>query len=220
MLIILIRTLILPIKTRKSLVNQGFSIKNKHRFHDTLSYHNYGAFWSECNIHHRWNKIRYAEHTSKTGIWPKEKRCSPSPRQTSFLVGMTGFEPATSCSQSTRATNCATSRSIKFWYGRNDRIRRLACGLGHLGIWQSLTVIQHPRFRFATFDIVLPKHARYQLRYIPENIHTLCDDIHTAYDDIHTAYDDMHGFAVIKGKGTDFSVPWCSCGESNSGHLD
>ena len=27
---------------------------------------------------------------------------------------MTGFEPATSCSQSTRATNCATSRSIKF----------------------------------------------------------------------------------------------------------
>ena len=29
----------------------------------------------------------------------------------SFLVGMTGFEPATSCSQSTRATNCATSRN-------------------------------------------------------------------------------------------------------------
>ena len=28
------------------------------------------------------------------------------------LVGMTGFEPATSCSQSTRATNCATSRKI------------------------------------------------------------------------------------------------------------
>ena len=29
------------------------------------------------------------------------------------MVGMTGFEPATSCSQSTRATNCATSRYIK-----------------------------------------------------------------------------------------------------------
>ena len=27
-----------------------------------------------------------------------------------LLVGMTGFEPATSCSQSRRATNCATSR--------------------------------------------------------------------------------------------------------------
>ena len=27
------------------------------------------------------------------------------------LVGMTGFEPATSCSQSRRATNCATSRN-------------------------------------------------------------------------------------------------------------
>ena len=27
-----------------------------------------------------------------------------------FLVGMTGFEPATSWSQTTRATNCATSR--------------------------------------------------------------------------------------------------------------
>ena len=30
--------------------------------------------------------------------------------QIGFLVGMTGFEPATSCSQSKRATNCATSR--------------------------------------------------------------------------------------------------------------
>ena len=28
------------------------------------------------------------------------------------MVGMTGFEPATSCSQSRRATNCATSRSL------------------------------------------------------------------------------------------------------------
>ena len=28
----------------------------------------------------------------------------------SYQVGMIGLEPATSCSQSTRATNCATSR--------------------------------------------------------------------------------------------------------------
>ncbi len=31
-----------------------------------------------------------------------------------FLVGVTGFEPATSCSQSKRATNCATPRNIIF----------------------------------------------------------------------------------------------------------
>ena len=30
-----------------------------------------------------------------------------------FLVGMTGFEPATSWSQTRRATNCATSRKYK-----------------------------------------------------------------------------------------------------------
>ena len=29
-----------------------------------------------------------------------------------IMVGMTGFEPATSCSQSRRATNCATSRYL------------------------------------------------------------------------------------------------------------
>ena len=42
--IILIQTLILSLKTRKSLINQGFSIKNKHRNRDTVSYHNYGAY--------------------------------------------------------------------------------------------------------------------------------------------------------------------------------
>ena len=31
------------------------------------------------------------------------------------LVEMTGFEPAASCSQSKRATNCATPRGIKLW---------------------------------------------------------------------------------------------------------
>ena len=44
MLIILIQTLISLSKTQKSLINQGFPIKNKHRFYDTLSYHNYGAY--------------------------------------------------------------------------------------------------------------------------------------------------------------------------------
>ncbi len=60
----------LPLKKQKSLINQGIRTKNKHRFYDTVSYHNYGA----------------------------------------YLVGMTGFEPATSWSQTRRATNCATSR--------------------------------------------------------------------------------------------------------------
>ena len=44
MLIILTRTLISSLKVRKSLINQGFPIKNKHRFYDTDSYHNYGAY--------------------------------------------------------------------------------------------------------------------------------------------------------------------------------
>ena len=50
------------------------------------------------------------------------------------LVGMTGFEPATSCSQSRRATNCATSRNIiknkrhalrVFCFGGEGEIRTL-----------------------------------------------------------------------------------------------
>ena len=35
------------------------------------------------------------------------------------LVGMTGFEPATSWSQTTRATNCATSREHMVLYQKN-----------------------------------------------------------------------------------------------------
>ena len=47
------------------------------------------------------------------------------------LVGVTGFEPAASCSQSRRATNCATpGYEVVGWPGR-----------------------------------ILPKQARYQLRY-------------------------------------------------------
>ena len=35
-------------------------------------------------------------------------------KKPSFLVGVTGFEPAASCSQSRRATNCATPRFFYF----------------------------------------------------------------------------------------------------------
>ena len=51
-------------------------------------------------------RIKLTHHSDKKDLTVGARSC---------LVGMTGFEPATSCSQSTRATNCATSRkSIKF----------------------------------------------------------------------------------------------------------
>ena len=53
----------------------------------------------------------------------KEKgfgNCFPKPN----LVGMTGFEPATSWSQTKRATNCATSR---LFYSQHLFPKRLAC---------------------------------------------------------------------------------------------
>ena len=57
-------------------------------------------------------------------------------RKCFFLVGMTGFEPATSCSQSTRATNCATSRlNIKFWFWGSNPGR----------IWSRLRALSHRR---------------------------------------------------------------------------
>ena len=52
--------------------------------------------------------IRFANRLESTN---QTQRRRPSQGWSSFLVGMTGFEPATSCSQSTRATNCATSRN-------------------------------------------------------------------------------------------------------------
>ena len=38
------------------------------------------------------------------------------------LVGVTGFEPATSCSQSKRATNCATPRKLTQTHAGNSNI--------------------------------------------------------------------------------------------------
>ena len=105
----------------------------------------------------------------------------------SFLVGMTGFEPATSCSQSTRATNCATSRNIKLWWFDPYRIRLSPAGSVTLGE-NNTQLFSDASRRFATFDIVLA-----------------------------TA---LHPEGILKKEGTEASVPWCSCGESNSGHLD
>ena len=46
----------------------------------------------------------------------KSRRVSPTAStavKTAILVGVTGFEPAASTSQTSRATNCATPRSVK-----------------------------------------------------------------------------------------------------------
>ena len=48
-------------------------------------------------------------HVPKGGIWLLLKK-KLRPVGTAFLVGVTGIEPATSCSQSTRAPSCATPR--------------------------------------------------------------------------------------------------------------
>ena len=90
---------------------------------------------------------------------------------------MTGFEPATSCSQSTRATNCATSRLFCFKllslsrYHATRASRPLLCR------------IASPRFSrlalLATWDIASPKtiincfRLALQLRYIPK-IKSIC----------------------------------------------
>ena len=64
MFIILIQTLISPIKTIKSLIDQGFPIKNKHCFYDTLSYHNYGAYLNaDYNLDTTANAVQKAVHT-------------------------------------------------------------------------------------------------------------------------------------------------------------
>ena len=98
------------------LIYQGFPIKKKHRNRDTVSYHNYGAFM--VGVQHCVklavfgrrvaNRAWYAEHTSSPEPDQKEK----ADFRQLFLVGVTGLEPAASCSQSTRATNCATPRKI------------------------------------------------------------------------------------------------------------
>ena len=58
-----------------------------------------------------------------------------------ILVGMTGFEPATSCSQSRRATICATSRFIVF-----------LCGEKYVTKSALSALLAVPETRFAYFD--------------------------------------------------------------------
>ncbi len=124
--IILILTFNQPLKTRKSLKNQGFPIKNKHRFYDTFSYHNYGAYMVGmkhcviCRVRPTNSKqdlvceayfIPATTSITSRNVLFDKKEGKTAMEIPSVLVGMTGFEPATSCSQSKRATNCATSRN-------------------------------------------------------------------------------------------------------------
>ena len=91
---------------------------------------------------------------------------------------MTGFEPAASTSQTSRASSCATPRKVKnieflrffrkwsnMWSNRflvrffeNNECRKSQC-------FQGISAF----FRFSESEIggKLPKQARYQLRYIP-----------------------------------------------------
>ena len=92
------------------------------------------------------------------------------------MVGVTGFEPAASCSQSRRATNCATPRKYKSpllsifcllcspspvaWSPRVTR--RLAPAALRLAAYHGVRT-----HHTVVFLLVHPKQARYQLRYTP-----------------------------------------------------
>ena len=82
-----------------------------------------------------------------------------------FLVGMTGFEPATSCSQSRRATICATSRKILNF--ASVETSRRASGCCHQnGALRSLFG-QRPSF-FLASSATGGARKRPHLRYIPK----------------------------------------------------
>ena len=116
----------MSIKTTKSLINQGFRIKNKHRFYDTASYHNYCAFlvgvtrfWTYICAHY----ISYSKPSTRKSIRLRRRSSSSvstikkSLRGTRppewFLVGVTRFELAASWSRTKRTTKlCHTPKII------------------------------------------------------------------------------------------------------------
>ena len=90
-----------------------------------------------------------------------------------LLVEMTGLEPAASCSQSRRATNCATSRyEIVRW---NCGILGFAASCGARNdllayCFTSFRPLCHPCLAVSSAGRArqrCPKQARYQLRYTP-----------------------------------------------------
>ena len=85
---------------------------------------------------------------------PTQRRKRVESNQPFSLVGVTGLEPAASCSQSTRATNCATPRNIfillKFL--SCDRTRFSPVGSVTLGE-NNTQLFSNTSRRFATFGI-------------------------------------------------------------------
>ena len=96
-----------------------------------------------------------------------------------FLVGVTGLEPAASCSQSRRATSCATPRYtilflLCFFAGclRHPRLRRLVAVpeiVRSHKLSQFRPLLQQALTSSSTGCVrpCCPKQARYQLRYTP-----------------------------------------------------
>ena len=91
---------------------------------------------------------------------------------------MTGFEPAASTSQTSRATNCATPRSVKnieflrfFRKWSNLWSNHLLCGFCERVECRKSQCLQGFSAFFASGylggGVLLPNQARYQLRYIP-----------------------------------------------------
>ena len=115
-----------------------------------------------------------------------------------FLVGVTGFEPAASTSQTSRATNCATPRSVKILDFSVE-----FCKWSNL--WSSLYLknnfssanmlkTQHLQGFSAIWCLVeqgggnlLPKLARYQLRHT-----SLCEKHRIQKDSCEPSINESH----------------------------
>ena len=77
------------------------------------------------------------------------KLCGFRADESAILVGVTGFEPAASTSQTSRATNCATPRSVIF-------IRFLVCFCKWSNLWSSLFL----RGFFVFLNVRKPQHLQ------------------------------------------------------------
>ena len=93
------------------------------------------------------------------------------------MIGVTGFEPAASCSQSRRATNCATPR-YQLWNCAEFCFGRPACGAQNCRSFPLAILTAAPKTaRFLvrrTRSRFLPKSCGYQLRYTPISTMKLC----------------------------------------------
>ena len=84
-----------------------------------------------------------------------------SARDSFFLVGVTGFEPATSCSQSRRAANCATPRyNYRLLNCFDKMVKSLLCSPGLRNCCAALCLARIALFRCASStSLYLPPAA-------------------------------------------------------------